>query len=132
MLKRESELRLSPEAQVRYDDVVDETFEDVAEEVQRRVLAEAGFDRSPRSLLMLRSALSVFKNDDEIQGIPFYNRFNRSKVGDLDIGSDVPDASLVSLDDGKSLTLSQYYEQRCAELGSAPVLPMVIVGGSFS
>jgi len=132
LLRSDVAIRLSAECQQLFNEEVTFGLSDVGEWAQKRALEECGYEPNDRNLLVLRSILSVFAEDEEIQQIPFYSRYNRCKCGDLAEGSDVPNISLVSMDGATTTKLADYYTARCAELTTTAHLPMVVIGGSYS
>jgi hypothetical protein len=58
--------------------------------------------------------------------IPHYVKFNRSRPGQLTVGSQAPSCSVVELD-GCPTTLGSYFE-RSRSRGR----PLVLIGGSFT
>jgi len=133
LLLIERSVRLSDEAQTKFSAAGMNGAElaKVTEWTQTRALEEFGLESNDRNLLLLRSALSFYPNDAELQAIPFYSRYNRCQQGNLDVGSSVPDTPLIAID-GSETSLQQHYISRCAELGLQPDVPMVLVGGSYS
>ena len=119
MLERENELRLSESVQVQFAEAERSSHSDwieVASEVQRKVLREFGV--SDRALHAYRCAANK-------HGISLYVKNNRARKGNLVVGSDVPDVSVVSVgidgEDTKSILQFQ-----------KPGRPLVIVAGSLS
>lgn len=117
MLQRENELRLCDDVQEQYR--VSECPTKVTEAVQRRVVEEFGY----KDLHILRSAISLYKDDPEISQIPHYVRFNRSRQGNLKVGDKIPNPRLVSLDGCKDLQLSQFHQAG---------RPLILVAGSYT
>jgi len=88
-------------------------------------LREFGFNDDATSLVMFRSALSMYPNDEELKNLAYYYKYNRSRQGALHCGAevDLSKITLRSLDGTQSFPLSQYAEQG---------KPLVLIAGSIS
>ena len=100
MLVREDQLRLSPAIQARFaDSNLDAIL--IAEDVQIQVAKEFGFNRDPQNVQLgvdlIRSAPALYPDHPEIKRIPHYLKYNRSKMGTLEVGDIIPDVPLHSL-----------------------------------
>lgn len=101
MLAREDYLRLSAPVQARF---ADPSFDAIliAEQVQKQVVEEfygtdASEDVKRLGLEIMRSAPTLYPDYPEIRRIPHYLKYNRSRKGELDAGSLIPDAYLAHL-----------------------------------
>jgi len=128
MLVRENELRLSDAVQTAFDQCAisdSAKYTDVVEGVQKQVLREFGFSDDGASLLMFRSALSMYPNDEEIKNLAYYYKYNRSRQGELYCGAevDLSKITLKSLDGTQSFQLSQF---------AVEGKPLVLIAGSIT
>lgn len=120
MLERENELRLSDEYQRLYEKVEkgwDMDWLDVTHQLQIRVIKEFNIDDLDDGLYQLRTATQKYP---EFSDIPLYVKYNRSRIGDLNVGDDAPNFQLYNLD----------YE--CEHLIDKTQRCQLIVGGSYS
>jgi len=108
MLKREDELRLSPAIQEKFSNPDFDTIH-VAEEVQKQVVSEFGFENMEETLSMIRSAPLLYPECPEVRKIPHYINFNRSKQGDLSVGDTIPNSKLAYVD-GTPIDLYKYID----------------------
>jgi len=125
ILKREDQLRLSPEVQGKFADPSFDTIH-VAAEVQEQVAREFGFPDIAVAVEMIRAAPALYPNNPEIRKIPHYLKFNRSCQGALQCGDTVPDAYLAKLT-GAPVGLYEFIES--LENKSKP---LVVNAGSYS
>jgi len=100
MLKREDELRLSPEVQAMYA-LQPESWTwkwQVTDDVQRRVCQECGFaEDENEGLDLLRSSLSLFPDDEEVKQAAHYLKYNIHTDCPLAVGDTTPNVLLYSL-----------------------------------
>ena len=120
MLQRENELRRSEAIQNRFGEAEMSGSTDwikVAAEVQKEVLIE--FDIKPTE-----EALLAYRNAANNHGISLYVKYNRCREGDLKVGMDAPDISLISIDGTIERTplLAHHRLDR----------PLIVVAGSIS
>mmetsp|Transcript_2951 Transcript_2951/g.4843 ORF Transcript_2951/g.4843 Transcript_2951/m.4843 type:complete len:247 (-) Transcript_2951:659-1399(-) len=105
MLQREDALRLSDEVQAQYA-LQPESWEwkwEVTDRVQRQVCEEFGFaDCVEEGLDLLRSAMSLFPDDEEIKDAAHYLRNNIHVKCPLRVGEIVPDVPLHKLQGGET------------------------------
>jgi len=125
MLKREDELRLSPEIQKLFANPGFDTIH-VAEEVQKQVVNEFGFENMEESLSFIRTAPLLYPESPEVCKIPHYMKFNRSKQGELNVGDTIPNSKLAHLD-GVPIDLHKYID---SQLGHYK--PIIINAGSYT
>lgn len=101
MLRKDDELRLSPEVQLRYS-MEPESWEwkwMVTDEVQRKVCQETGFaDNVAEGLDLLRSCMALFPEDEEVRDAAHYLRHNIHVDCPLNVGDVVQDILLHGLD----------------------------------
>ena len=122
MLKRENELRLSDEVQRRFAEAERSGTTDwieVACSVQKEVLREYNVDFSECTLHAYRCAANKHQ-------VSLYVKHNRAREGDLRVGSNAPNVSVVSIEENGS-TRSQpllEFQQRDR--------PLVVIAGSLS
>mmetsp|Transcript_8870 Transcript_8870/g.15055 ORF Transcript_8870/g.15055 Transcript_8870/m.15055 type:complete len:130 (+) Transcript_8870:360-749(+) len=93
MLRRDHDLRLSPEVQARYRTCGDdpEAKEAVTSSVQRQVVREAGFDCCVRDgVELLQSCMSLFPDDATLVNAAFYLKNNINMPCPIAAGSLVP------------------------------------------
>jgi len=99
MLRREDEFRLAPKVQQAYRQIGDceYTLSQFTERIQYAVSRE--FQVDPQiGIELIRSAVSLFPDDEEIKSIPHYVRHNRCFEGHLKPGDTPPDCRVVALD----------------------------------
>lgn len=130
MLVRENELRLSEEIQTAFDGcaISDAAkYTEVVEGVQKQVLREFGFKDDSDGLVMFRSALSMYPDDEELKNLAYYYKYNRSRQGELKCGDkvDLSKITLSTLDNTQTFQLSQIAEQN-------PDKPLVLIAGSIT
>ena len=126
MLEHENKLRLSEEYQQALDQLgecEDAEVEALYLELQHKVARQAGLPASV-GVKVLRSFQTLFPNDAELQSIPLYVKYNRSKQGSLREGDTVPATPLATLNGNVRLLGSH--------LSSLPNKPQVLVSGSGS
>lgn len=107
LLQREDEVRLAAATQHIYRSIGDSETQlpRFTEELQIQVCQELHVD--PKiGVQLIRSAVALYPEDEEIKGIPHYVRFNRCKEGVLCIGDTIPDCSVVQLDGSRCNLLS--------------------------
>jgi len=130
MLKRENEIRLTKEIQMKYDQcaLIDEKeYTKITDQLQMKVLKEFGFDQNEKELKRYRAALSMYPQEvNELKELVYYYKYNRSKDGELKVGDVVPLSSLTlrALDGIHSETLSTFCETSS--------VPVVLVAGSIT
>lgn len=141
MLRRENELRLSPEMQQQYTEAETHTSElewmEVTSELQRRVAREFGFTDVEKGVQALRTASQIYPEEPEMQQIPLYVRYNRcrngsflfkqsfksSKKGDLQRGEEVTNVELMHLEGERVSKLLEFNR-----VGR----PLVLFAGSYT
>lgn len=113
MLKRDDELRLSQETQVRYA-LFKEDWSwkwEVTESVQRQVCEETGFaENVDFGLDLMRSALKLFPGDQEVKDAAHYLRYNSHEACPLVIGAKVPEMEVFDLE-GERRALSSVAQE---------------------
>jgi len=129
MLHKENETRLSADFQAllsSIEDSKDVDWLDMVEVMQRNLVQEFGFSGSEENiktgLSLLRSAVSLFPNDEDVRTIPLYVKYNRARHCSIQVGMQAPDVPLSTMDD--SLTSLRTLVK--------PARPLVVVGGSFT
>ena len=136
LLLHERHLRLAPES-LEYQDELRHSEDAVfliTEALQREALRACGLPDDPTSLRLLQSVLTMYPEDAEIQALPFYERYNRCRQGNLKVGDSAPlDIPLATLE-GEAVTLAGYYRTQCAAMGvtSDPLPPLVLIAGSIT
>ena len=123
LLRTEKMLRLDPLVQIEYA-LPGQLSTEVTNQLQLRVVREAGLP--DEAVNLIRSAQHLFPNDDDMQNIPHYVKYNRSKPGKLVVGSPAPPCSVVALS-GHRTHLGTFFE-RSEQHGR----PLVMIGGSFT
>jgi len=123
MLKRECEMRVSPEMSEKFDDLGDNyaAVHKLHEEIQQEVCKEFGFGAV--GPIALRSARARFPDDPDVVNAAFYLKYNRARQGALCVGDAVPDVPLLELT-GKPTSLLSYHSERGMDR------PLVLVAGS--
>eukprot|EP01027_Heterolobosea_sp_BB2_P016095 GEZU01022957.1.p1 GENE.GEZU01022957.1~~GEZU01022957.1.p1 ORF type:complete len:198 (-),score=47.91 GEZU01022957.1:814-1407(-) len=131
MLRREHELRTSPETQARYTaaerlpntDWLEVTIE-LQKQVAREFLPLDATDHDVDVLVhALRCASNLFHDDPEMKTIPLYVKYNRAQQGYLKEGDDAPlDINLVDLYCRQRLKLRDFLRGR----------PLILVAGSYT
>lgn len=132
MLMREEELRNSKqyhETISLHDDL--EWIRDVTVKLQTQVLKEFGYHETGLSTMdgrmNLNNARAVYLNDPEMNSITVYQRRDRSREGDLKVGSAVPNVKLSTLS-GEPVLLHDYI----AKLPNGENKLLVITAGSIT
>ena len=103
MLRADHSLRLSESTQARYAACGDSSIakERVTCSVQRRVVREAGFrGNEAEGIDLLRSAVALYPNDNEILNAAFYLKFNIHVPCPLKVGKLVPEVPITELLNG--------------------------------
>jgi hypothetical protein len=120
MLKRENDLRLSPEVQAKFADPSFDAIS-IASEVQERVVCEYGYCGSKQQIKLgldiIRSAPLLYPDEPELRTIPHYVKYNRSRRGELDAGDEIPNSYLAHLS-GAPVTLFDCLDSLASELKS--------------
>jgi len=73
---------------------------------------------------IIPSALSYYKDDQEIMNIPHYVKYNRSQPGKIRVGDRVPDLPLTTMT-GCGTSLFKEFSPHSS-------LPIVVVAGSYT
>lgn len=123
MLRREEELRLCSEVQRTFGKIGEahEDFNAFVTLLQEHVSLE--FKVDPKvGVELIRSAVSLFPDDEELKSIPHYVRHNRCKAGDLKVGDVPPNVDVADLE-GKPQKLSDLL---------ATDRPVVLLGASHT
>jgi hypothetical protein len=118
ILIRDNELRLLKSIQDEYWSTEYPSL--VTLKVQTQAVNEYGYDDP----WIIPSALSYYKDDAEIMGIPHYVKYNRSQQGKIQVGDFVPDLPLTTMK-GCSTSLQE-------QLSLHSSLPIVVVAGSYT
>ena len=111
MIDREIELRDSELWQQKMADTEDldhTDWLDVVDELQRSIVKEFKFDDIEYGLNVLRSASREY----DLERLPNYIKFNRAKKGNLIIGSDAPNPTVLKCDDLESVNLYDVEDKR--------------------
>lgn len=127
MLEHENALRLSEEYQEALDQLgecEDADVEALYLQLQQRVARQAGLPASI-GVKALRSFQALFPDDAELQSIPLYVKYNRSKQGTLREGDPVPSTPLATLN-GNVRLLNLHLTS------SVPTKAHVLISGSGS
>jgi len=123
LLRREKTLRLDPLTQVTYA-MKGQCSTEVTNQLQLRAVREAGLP--DEAVEIIRSAQYLYPEDEDMKTIPHYVKYNRSKPGELAVGSPAPSCSVVELN-GQKTHLGVFFE-RSEQHGR----PLVLIGGSFT
>jgi len=123
MLKRENEIRLSNPVQEMYDEerilkIIPSTS--IEEAIQKLVLEEFGFEHD--LLDYYRCTRARFPNDPEIRDSVLYIKHDKSRRGDLRVGHNTPNPTLITLNN----------EERCLLDFKIDKRPLVLIAGSYS
>jgi hypothetical protein len=97
---------------------------EVTNQLQLRAVREAGLP--DEAVEIIRSAQYLYPEDEDMKTIPHYVKYNRSKPGELAVGSPAPSCSVVELN-GQKTHLGVFFE-RSEQHGR----PLVLIGGSFT
>lgn len=129
MLKRENDLRISPETQKLYEAAersADTDWMEVTGRLQQQVASEFGFKESEQNKMAvdtLRSARAQFAAEDpSILDLAVYLKYNRARRGTISVGDTAPNVPLTYLD-GLTKNLSDIV---------VPGRPLVLIAGSYS
>jgi hypothetical protein len=123
LLRTEKLLRLDPLTQIEYA-LPGQQSTELTNQLQLRIVRQAGLP--DEAVNLIRSAQHLFPDDEDMKNIPHYVKFNRSKPGNLVVGSPAPPCSVVALS-GQRSNLGEYFE-RSEQHGR----PLVMIGGSFT
>jgi len=95
ILKRENELRLSPEVQNLFREASSKPdgWIGVVEDLQRRIAHEFGLSEKV-GLAVMRGAEELLPGDLEVKEISLYRKYNRWKDGSLQVGDAPPNVAL--------------------------------------
>ena len=130
ILIRENELRLSDEVQQRFHEAENTGASDwmeVAGDVQKQVLIEFKMEPSEENLLTLTT--KAHENPD----ISLYVKYNRARKGDLIVGSDAPNVSLVGMKcDNSTNTPTTLPYKNLLSYATSAGKPLVLICGSWS
>ena len=130
ILIRENELRLSDEVQQRFHEAENTGASDwmeVAGDVQKQVLIEFKMEPSEENLLTLTT--KAHENPD----ISLYVKYNRARKGDLIVGSDAPNVSLVEMKcDNSTNTPTTLPYKNLLSYATSAGKPLVLICGSWS
>jgi len=106
VLRREEELRLSAPCQKRFGEIGEKHNQFNAFVTALQAHTSLEFKVDPKvGVELIRSAVSLFPDDQEIRSIPHYVRHNRCKAGNLSPGDFPPDAQLADLE-GNPISLA--------------------------
>lgn len=124
VLRREEELRLSPPCQKAFGKIGEkqEKFNIFTTRLQSQCSLEFLVDPVV-GVELIRSAVSLFPEDEEIRTIPHYVRHNRCKAGHLQIGDPVAAANLTDMLGLQALQLTDLIQTD---------RPVVLLGASHS
>eukprot|EP00656_Telonema_subtile_P053757 TRINITY_DN7857_c0_g1_i1.p1 TRINITY_DN7857_c0_g1~~TRINITY_DN7857_c0_g1_i1.p1 ORF type:complete len:178 (-),score=53.84 TRINITY_DN7857_c0_g1_i1:658-1191(-) len=124
LLRREDELRLSAPAQACFAQIGEahELFNDYVTMLQAHTCREFSVDPEV-GVELIRSAVSLFPDDDELHQIPHYVRHNRCKRGHLNSGDPIADCKVLSQDGSQALRLTELLRPDC---------PVVLLGASHT
>lgn len=123
ILSYENELRLSAKIQDMY---LNPDYDDmkITEDVQQQAVEAFGYhDRN-----IIPAALVHYKDDKEIQNIPHYVKFNRSRIGNVQVG-DLVDHLNIQLEPLKETESSKQWTEI---LQKSQDKPLVLVSGSYT
>jgi len=127
MLEREEQLRMSKEYHEKISQSDELTWiRDVTVDLQSQVLREFGY-LNTAGMTMLNYARVQYKDDPEMNSITVYQRQDRSRLGDLTVGSELPNARLCTLT-GEETTLHDYIKK----IQGDSARPLVITAGSIT
>ena len=104
LLQRERERRMSPEAQAqmeRAESSVETEWMDVATEIQEQIVAEHNAQHPELKVTLLDLRLAAGRHPE----IAFWEKYNRARRGDLQIGDKAPDVPLYRAGDGQKTSL---------------------------
>jgi len=132
ILKRENEIRMSPEIQDQYTNMRINYKADGEEEydlfridrqAQLMALRDFGFEPSEDdSLEAYQLSCGLWMDEEEVKECVVWMKYEFMKLGTLEIGDLAPEANLFNLE-GKSISLSSHYNAE---------RPLIVVGGSYS
>jgi len=118
ILMRDNELRLSKGVQEEY--WISDYPGAITLAVQTQAVSEFGFSNP----WIIPSALTYYKDDEEIRNIPHYVKYNRSQQGKLIAGDAIPGIPLSTIQ-GCATSLRKLLEPHAAA-------PVVLVAGSYT
>jgi hypothetical protein len=126
MLRRENELRLTPQVQEAYART--HGGGKVTIDVQKQVAEEFGFPDVEVGIELLRTAEARFPDDPEIKQLSHYRKYNRAKQGDLNTGDVAPDVRVYNMD-GQAVQLFAFAGRQSEQREIEPVIKRARVGG---
>jgi len=136
MLRRENELRISPETQKKYAESEKLSVNDwmgVTLELQRNLVREFGYVgdlKEEYGLQILRAAQTLYPNDPEIMNSVLYLKYNRARQGPLVAGEPAPDIPLATLDNDPVTLFHNPFVK--SNPNKPENKPLVIIGASWS
>lgn len=107
---------------------------EVTSRMQERVVREVGVpsERQAAALWLLRSAASLWPDDDELRAVSCWVRHNRARAGDLSEGDLAPDLPLFPLTDEAALASSSAATAISSVRHACAGKPTLLVAGSFT
>jgi len=106
-------------------------YSELIASLQKNVLKEYGFQGTDQDLEWFRSGLGQYRDDMEVQNIPYYSKYNRARNGKLNVGDTIPEIMLTNIDGNERMSLNEYYQKQCKQMKLTSA-PMVIVAGSVT
>jgi len=131
IMMREEELRMSEEIQQKYTDSDNlEHLRNVTINLQRRALLENGIieDQMEEALNVLHNARFMYQHDPDMNNITIYQRKDRSREGNVEMGLPIKEDITVYDLESKQVNLHQYVK----DLVANDPLPVIIFAGSVS
>ena len=135
ILRRENELRLSPQTQRQFATAAKTKggsgWLDVVEDLQKAVAKEFGLSEQV-GLDAMRKAEALLPGDPEVMEISLYRKYNRCVDGDLDVGSMAPDVPLLPVETGCSVNQSARTPKMLYSVLRESPQPLVLLVGSYT
>ena len=137
MLRREDELRRSPEYQKEMEaaeESANTEWMDVVSGIQNRVVAEANEDDKPEPIYTVEELREAASRHPDIA---HWVKFNRARQGDLKEGDEAPDMTMRNLDESETTLLQGPRKKAKVESNEdgdakSKSKPTVVVAGSLS
>jgi len=135
MLRREQEMRVSPITQDKYRQAEldeDTDWMEVTLQLQRDLIREFGYspEEEEYGLQLLRSAQTLFPDDEEVKNSVLYLKYNKARQGPLREGEPAPDIPVRTMS-GEYVSLFQN-QFISAPFDDGRKKPIAIVAGSWT
>ena len=95
-------------------------------------MKEFGYEEEG-DLEIFRESLGNFLEDKEVSSIPYYSKYNRAQNGTLNVGDQLVDVPLTSIDSPSSeISLVSFYQEQIEKKNLNKDAPFVVIAGSIT